>query len=107
MDKYYAGNVALSVAVQDVCREAGETFGGAAPGLFLNTYERIRCKASEALDNLAKVFDLIWWIDRSGSVQMQKARPPCARCDRDTNCVRLRRFDLAGRALWRCPRRRI
>jgi hypothetical protein len=75
-DKYYAGNVALSVAVQDVCREAGETFGGAAPGLFLNTYERIRCKASEALDNLAKVFDLIWWIDRSGAVQMQKARPP-------------------------------
>lgn len=74
-DKYYAGSVTVQVAVQDVCREAGETFGGAQTGAQLTTFQRIRGTAAQALDSIAKAFTLIWWIGRDGQMQMQMARP--------------------------------
>lgn len=74
-DKYYDGSVTVQVAVQDICREGGETFGGAKAGAQLTTFQRIRCPVSQALDSIARAFDLKWWIGRDGAMQMQDARP--------------------------------
>lgn len=74
-DKFYSGNVSFQVATQDVCRESGETFGSAPPGVFLSTLERLRGKAFQALDGLAESFSVIWWIGRDGTVRLDVARP--------------------------------
>ena len=74
-DKYYAGNVALSIALSDLCNEGGETPGQATPGLFLSTYQRQAGTLAEALDGMADAFGQIWWIDRTGTLQMNTARP--------------------------------
>jgi hypothetical protein len=73
-DKFYSGNVSLQAAIQDVCRESGESFGGAQAGVFLNKFERQRGAAYAALDSIANAVNSIWWIDRSGLVQMKSAR---------------------------------
>lgn len=74
-DKYYSGNVSLGVALADLCRAAGETMGTATPGVFLSTYQRLAGITTEALDVLADAFSQIWWIDRTGTLQMGAARP--------------------------------
>lgn len=74
-DKFYDGSVSLRAALEDICRESGEIFGGAKAGTFLATFERIRMPACEALDAIAAAFDLIWWIGRDGQVQLQADRP--------------------------------
>lgn len=80
-DRWYAGNVSLQVAVQHICSEAGETFGSATPTVFLNTYQRIRGTAAQALDQLAQLFGQIWWIGRDGKVNMAAQRPTGAAAD--------------------------
>lgn len=77
-DKYYDGRVRLEAAVQDVCRESGETFGSTILAASLTSFERIRGTASEALDALAEVFQALWWIGRDGKVQLKVARDSSA-----------------------------
>lgn len=74
-DKYYSGNVALSVAVADVCTACGESVGVVTTGAFLNNFLRIQGTAADALDALAEAFGQIWWIDRTGLVNMRAQRP--------------------------------
>lgn len=77
-DKYYSGNVALSVAISDLCEEAGETAGAVSPGVFLSTYQRQAGPATEALDAMAHAFNQVWWIGRDGKLQMAASRPPAS-----------------------------
>jgi hypothetical protein len=74
-DKFYSGNVSLQIAVQDVCSACGESVGNVTAGLFLSTFQRQQGTASVALDAIASAFGLIWWIDRSGLVNMSAQRP--------------------------------
>ncbi len=74
-DKFYSGSVSLQIAVQDICTACGESVGQVTAGLFLSTFQRQQGSASVALDALAAAFGLIWWIDRSGLVNMAAARP--------------------------------
>lgn len=74
-DKFYSGNVSLQVAVGDICNEGGERIGNVAMGIFLSTYQRIQGTVAAALSQLAAQFGLIWWIDRTGLVNMAQARP--------------------------------
>jgi hypothetical protein len=80
-DRWYAGNASLQVAVSDICKECGESFGSATPGVFLNTYQRIKGTAAQALDQLAQLFGQIWWIGRDGKVNMAVTRPTGAPAD--------------------------
>jgi hypothetical protein len=80
-DKYYDGSVSVQAAVQDVCREAGETFGAAKAGVFLTTFERLRGPAYAALDAICAAFSLVWWIGRDGTLQMQATRPDGAEAE--------------------------
>jgi hypothetical protein len=73
-DKYYDGSVSLQVAIQDVCRACGETFGSAVAGKFLTTFQRIRMPAYAALDAIAAAFDMLWFISRDGKVHMVEER---------------------------------
>jgi hypothetical protein len=80
-DKYYSGSVALSIAVQDVAREAGETVGTVTPAVFLSTFQRRADTAAAALDSIANAFGQIWWIDRTGTLQMGVARDTAPEAD--------------------------
>lgn len=90
LDAFYQGKVSLQVIVNAVCANAGgakdkgELVGNIAPGVFLTQYQRFVGLRSEALDAIAKAAGgavtpgadpLLWWIDRSGLLQMQLPNP--------------------------------
>lgn len=75
-DWYSKGSVSAGAALTIICNNCGEIFGSAPPGQILPAYERLRDSAAGALDKLANTLRMIWWIDRSGTVNMQTSRPP-------------------------------
>jgi hypothetical protein len=73
--------VSLGAAVQEICTNGAELFGSATPGVMLQTYERLRDTVAGALDRLADENQMIWWVDRDGSLHMAATRPPAGLAD--------------------------
>lgn len=75
-DAYNSGSLSLQSAVSAICANGGEVFGSATPGVFFTSYERLRDSLAGALTRIAETKQLIWWIDRAGTVNVAASRTP-------------------------------
>lgn len=75
VDKWYNGTSLIDQIASDAISEAGEAVGASSLGVRVDAWQRKAGTLGQALSEIVSIVGGVWWVDRTGLVQLAPSRP--------------------------------